>query len=90
MATHPQCIYNVTYQLVCFSGGYFADSPKSRLEQWYQWRVPIGDLGLLPLPLWPTNKAWAIVWAPTGVIAAPIMPQMVPAAHPTHHLCKLY
>ena len=33
-----------------------------------------GDLGLLPLPLWPTNTAWAIVWTPTGAIAAPRMP----------------
>ena len=47
-------------------------------------------LGLLLLPLWPTNKAWAIVWAPTGIIAAPRMPQLVPAAHPTCPLCKLY
>ena len=35
------------------------------------------------LPLWPTNKAWAIVWVPSGIIAAPIMPQTVPASHPT-------
>ena len=59
-------------------------------HDWYQWRVPIGNLGLLSLPLWPINKAWAIVWAPTGIIAAQIMPQTVPAANPTHPLCKLY
>ena len=32
MATHPRCIYNVTYQLVCFSGSYFADPTMVSME----------------------------------------------------------
>ena len=48
-----------------------------------------GDLKLLPLQLWPTKKIWAIVWTPIGIIAALRMPQLVPAAHLTHLLCKL-
>ena len=40
---HPTlvAISNVECQLVCFSGGHFATPPKSQLEQWHQWRVPI-------------------------------------------------
>ena len=49
-----------------------------------------GDLRLLPLPLWPTNKAWTIgvvtYWGHSCSKNAP----PVPATHPTHLLCKFY
>ena len=31
----------------------------------------------LPLPHWPTSMAWAIVWKPTGNLAAQNVPQLV-------------
>ena len=54
---YPQCI-NWT---ICFPRRHFANAPKSWLEQWHQFDG--ADLRLLPLPLWPTNVKWAIMWA---------------------------
>ena len=68
--TRQQGSSNVNWS---FSGGHFADPPKSRLEQrrvlirwWGPKIVPTADW----TSLWPTNVAWTIVWVPIGIMAA--------------------
>ena len=40
---------------------------------------------ITPTAVWPTNKAWTIVWVPNGIMAATRIPQLMVFAisHPT-------
>ena len=90
-------VSSVECLLVYFSQGHFPNPPKSQLEQWHPWKVPIGsgDLGLLSLSMWPTIMSLATVWVswllmgcpkqwflPPPTRPCPTSPH--PTTHPTH------
>ena len=89
-------VSSVKCYLVYFSEGHSADPPKSRLEQWHTWRVPIGQWGP---GFAPTGYVahWCVIGHCVGIMAAHGVSQGVVFAtshpspfHPTPPYCPAH